>query len=91
MNADRIKTTRETGDHRRTKDAGDEETRPHHHDDEITEQASHDGGITERTKVGGAERSAIGHRFVAAGGAAPSGIGTSEKDARPRFYLVACV
>ena len=101
MDADKIKTTRETENNRRTKEAGDKETRHHCHDGEIIEQASQDGEIieqasqdgeiTEQTKVGGAERNATGHRFVAAGEAALSEIGTSENDARPRFYLVVCI
>lgn len=91
MDAEKIKTTRETGDGNITEEAGDNETRHRRHDGEITEQTSHDGEITERTKASGAERSATGRRFVAAGEPALSEMGTSENDDRPCFYLVVCV
>jgi hypothetical protein len=81
MDANGIKTTRETedggtpqerGGGRTTKGTGDHGTRRH----------CHDGEITEQTTASGDEMSAIGHGFVAVGGAGRSETKASENDAK---------
>lgn len=89
MGDDTIKTTRETGDSGTTRGTGGDKTTKEATDDEARHHR-HDGGITERTKASGAEMSATGHGFVAAGEATLSETETGETDASPRFYL-SCV
>lgn len=87
MGDDTIKTIREMGDSGTTRGTGGDKTTKEVTDDEARHQR-HDGEITERTKASGAEMSATGHGFVAAGEATLSKTEIGETDARPCFYLV---
>lgn len=82
MNADRTKTTRETGDGGPTGKRGDGRTAKGTAADDGTRHHRHDGEIIEQTTASGGEMSATGHGFVAAGGAALSETEASEDNAR---------
>lgn len=91
MNADRIKTTGETGDGGTTGGRGGGRTIKGTAADDRTRHR-HDGEITEQTTVSGSEMSATGHGFVAAGGAGLSETKASENDARSLLevgYIIA--